>query len=109
MPITDTTGTPKEQTSPQLPLEIPSGRVHVYFCQPAKVDRKGIERTTIYYTVENDVQKTPRGSKVKFMAKNPKVREDLIALGQRADLATVDEEFTWATGGALNIRIVPRA
>lgn len=91
----------KAAMSPQLPLKIPSGRVHVYFVQGSKADKNGVERTTLYYTVGTD--------KFKFMAKRPEIRKDLIALGTRADLAEVDEEFNWVKGGALSIRIVPRA
>jgi len=109
MTITDSTASTSEASSPQLPLLIPSGLVHVYFVQPAKVDKKGIERTTIYYTIENATSKMPQGSKVKFMAKDPAIREDLVALGRRPDLADVNEEFTWAKGGALSIRVVRRA
>lgn len=89
--------------SPRLPLQIPSGRVHVYFVAPSVKTNDGtVERTSIYYTDKN-------GDKFKFMARKPEVREDLIALGKRADLAEVDEEFIWAKGGALTINVIPRA
>lgn len=91
----------KAARSPQLPLKIPSGRVHVYFLNASKADKNGVERTTVYYTEGTE--------KFKFMARNPEIRKDLIALGSRADLADVDEEFAWAKGGALTIRVIPRA
>lgn len=84
-----------------LPLQIPSGHVHVYFVQPSMTDKKGVERSVAYYV-------DMAGTKFKFMARNPAIREDLIALGKRADLSEVDEEFTWAKGGALTVRVVPR-
>lgn len=87
--------------SPQLPLQIPSGRVHVYFVSASKQDKTGVERTTIYFTVGT--------TKFKWMARNPNIRKDLIALGQRSDLADVDEEFSFARGGAMTVRIVPKA
>lgn len=91
------------QMSPRLPLQIPSGRVHVYFVAPSVKTNEGrVERTSIYYTDAS-------GTKFKFMAKDPLIRQDLIQLGQRADLSEVDEEFLWAKGGALTIRVVPRA
>jgi hypothetical protein len=101
MSIEDTSGAPGTK-SPQLPLQIPSGHVHVYFVQPSMTDKKGVERSVVYYTA-------PNGTKFKFMARNPAIREDIIALGKRSDLADVDEEFTWAKGGALTIRVMPRA
>lgn len=88
--------------SPMLPLQIPSGHVHVYFVQPSMTDKKGVERSVAYYTDR-------AGTKFKFMARNPAIREDLIALGKRADLAEVDEEFSWAKGGALTVTVIPRA
>lgn len=88
--------------SPQLPLKIPSGRVHVYFVVPSKADRNGVERTTIYYT-------DTEGAKLKFMAKNPEVRKLLIQLGELGEkLSDVDEEFAWARGGALTISVIPK-
>ena len=86
-----------------LPLQIPSGRVHTYFVQPSMTDKKGIERTVLYYVGSDG------STKFKFMAKDPAIRTDLIALGKRTDLAEVDEEFTWAKGGALTIKIVKRS
>jgi|HubBroStandDraft_1064217.scaffolds.fasta_scaffold108019_2 hypothetical protein len=100
MPIEDNSGSDGARSA-QLPLQIPSGKVHVYFVQPAKVDKTGVERTTVYYTV-------PDGTKFKFMARNPDIRADLIALGKRTDLADVDEEFTWAKGGKLTVRVSTR-
>lgn len=88
--------------SPRLPLKIPSGRVHVYFVSPSVMTNEGkVERTSAYYT-EAD------GTKFKFMARDPAIREDLMALGKRGDLADVDEIFQWASGGGLTVRIVPR-
>ena len=101
MSVKDETSQGGQKMSPRLELKIPSNHVHVYFVQPSFQDRKGIERTSIYYT-------DAAGQKFKFMAKNPTVREDLIALGKRSDLASVDEEFTWEKGGTLTIRVVPR-
>lgn len=96
--------------SPRLPLLIPSGLVHVYFVAPSVKTNEGtVERTSIYFTLEHDGDKLPRGSKVKFMAKDPAIREDLIALGKRSDLGSVNEEFSWAKGGALTIRVMARA
>lgn len=109
MPINDTTKA-EGAMSPRLPLLIPSGLVHVYFVAPSVKTNEGkVERTSIYYTLEHDGDDLPRGAKAKFMAKAPAIREDLIALGQRSDLAQVNEEFSWAKGGALTIRILPRA
>lgn len=101
MPIEDNTGESKR--SPQLPLQIPSGRVHVYFVQPSVMTNKGtVERTVVYYT-------DAKGEKFKFMARDAAIREDLVALGKRSDLAEVDEEFTWSKGkSAPTIRILPR-
>jgi len=110
MPIEDSTAKGGAAMSPRLPLLIPSGLVHVYFVAPSVKTNEGtVERTSIYYTLEHEGDKLPKGSKVKFMAKDPEIRKDLIALGQRADLANVNEDFTWAKGGALTIRVVPRA
>ena len=112
MTINDTTGggSGAKPMSERLPLLIPSGLVHVYFVQPSVLTNEGkVERTSVYYTVEHDGDKLPRGSKAKFMAKRPDVREDLIALGRRADLSTVNEDFSWAQGGGLTIRVVKRA
>lgn len=96
--------------SPRLPLLLPSGLVHVYFVAPSVKTNEGtVERTSIYFTLEHDGDKLPRGSKVKFMAKDPAIREDLIALGKRSDLGSVNEEFSWAKGGALTIRVMARA
>lgn len=111
MPI-DVTGLGKDgkQASPQLPLLIPSGLVHVYFVAPSVKTNEGtVERTSIYYTIEHDGDKLPRGAKAKFMARDPSIREDLMTLGKRSDLASVNEEFAWAKGGALTIRVLPRA
>lgn len=96
--------------SPRLPLLIPSGLVHIYFVSPSVKTNEGtVERTSVYFTIEHEGDKLPKGSKVKFMSKRPEIREDLIALGQRSDLASINEDFSWATGGALTIRVVPRA
>lgn len=103
MSIQDTSGSKDSGArSPPLPLKIPSGLVHAYFVQPSMTDKKGIERTVLYYT------EGASATKFKFMAKDPAIREDLMALGKRSDLADVDEQFTWAKGGALTIRVVKR-
>lgn len=88
--------------SAPLPIEIPNGRVHVYFVRPSVMTNDGkVERSVIYYTDRE-------GRKLKYMAKLPAVREDLIALGKREDLATIDEVFEWFKGGC-NITLVPHA
>jgi len=108
--IENATATGGKQMSPRLPLLIPNGLVHIYFVSPSVKTNEGtVERTSVYFTIEHEGDKLPKGSKVKFMSKRPEIREDLIALGQRSDLASINEDFSWATGGALTIRVVPRA
>lgn len=101
MTIQDNTSASGGARSERLPLQIPSGNLHVYFVQPEMTDKKGTKRTVIYYE--------QKGSKFKFMAKADGIRADLIALGKRTDLADVNEEFTWAKGGALTISVTPKA
>ena len=109
MTIVNTTGAPgaSDNRSPQLPMELPSGKVHVYFINPSiqtkSKDGTQVERSVVYFTL-------PSGEKRKWMTKQVGIRTDLKSLHALGDkLATVDEEFSWAKGGALTIKVVPRA
>lgn len=98
MPIVDANSAGKPAKSPQLPLLIPSGRVHAYFVQPEMTDRKGVKRTVLYYE--------QGGQKSKFMAKDEALRADLQKLGTM-DLPSIDEEFSWTKGSPVpTIRVI---